>query len=192
MTKKKTKKKPTRILIQDKRVAIAKDALLQLKAGIYDPKFGNGYVPTLDDVDFEGIANGCEILVGESAEKVELKSYLDKLVNKKKPCEVCAKGALFLSSVRKFNNFSIQDAADHNGDISYWASNIAEDIFGVNNAKLIEAYFEGASSYLPVWLEQEMVKIDKFGAKYPNSVERLEVILKNIIKNKGTFKPEVL
>ena len=189
MVKKKTKKKPTRILIQDKRVAIAKDALLQLKAGIYTPETRNGYVPILDDVDFEGIANSCEILVGKPAEKVGLKSYLDKLVNKKKPCEVCAKGALFLSSIRKFNNFSIQDAADHNGSISYWASKIAEFIFGVNNAKLIEAYFE---CYLPVCSEQEMVKIDKFGAKYPNSVERLEVILKNIIKNKGTFKPEVL
>lgn len=192
MVKKKTKKKPTRILIQNKRVAIAKDALLQLKAGIYHPKAGNGYVPALDDVDFESIANGCEILTGESAEKVELKSYLDKLVNNKKPCEVCAKGALFLSSIRKFNNFSIQDAADNNGDISYKASEIAEDIFGVNNAKLIEAYFESDSGYLPVWSEQEVVKINQFEVKYPNSVERLEVILKNIIKNKGTFKPEVL
>jgi len=189
MAKKPIKEKT--LTISEKRVIIAKDALAQLKLGAYKPLSDNGYTPDLDNIDFESIAESCTLLTGKKAKDVELKSYLDKIVNKKKPCTVCAKGSLFISSVRKFNNFSLQDASDANNEISHQADTVTQKLFGKANADLIEKYFEGwTRNWHNNLTQEESDRIESWKIKYPEDDQRLEAILKNIIKNNGTFKPK--
>jgi len=189
MAKKPTKKET--LTISEKRVIIAKDALAQLKLGAYKARSDNGYTPDLDDIDFESVAEACTIFTGKEAKDVELKSYLDKIVNKNKPCQVCAKGSLFISSVRRFNNFSLQDASRANCRISNTANTVTQKLFGRANADLIERCFEGwGRSMNNNITQEESGSIESWKIKYPEDDQRLEAILKNIIKNNGTFKPK--
>lgn len=88
-------------------------------------------------------------------------------------CECCAKGALMLSAVRKRNNCLVGGELGTNN-----FENLSDEIkeFSDNQWHMIEEAFMGWN--FPEW---------QF--KYPDITERLDAILTNIIKNKGTFKP---
>lgn len=83
-----------------RRIAICKDALEQIKLGLYKVKQGT-YV----------------YLLGDLADKADGASYFDNLDGKtcmldaakdgKPYCEACAKGAIFASLVRKENNVKL-------------------------------------------------------------------------------------
>jgi len=174
--------------LEAKRVAIAKDALAQVKAEKYEVIAGNGYIVNYDLDD--QISNLYYSLDehGQNPEKVELREYLDKMLGNVNKCEVCAKGALFLSAIRKFNNYSIEDAVMC---LDAAASNETQKIFGLRNADLIESYFEHSDPYKEFQIGEEWFSY-RWSDGYPDDQERLILILKNVIANKGTFTPSKL
>jgi hypothetical protein len=101
------------------------------------------------------------------------------------PCRVCAKGALFLSTVRRYNKASVKDVMCDNMET-------AEKMFGKHQFNLIEAAFEQWDFTIPDTHEEEHgrpvpYEVQAFGNKYEDDTDRLVAILKNIIKNKGNF-----
>ena len=172
-TIKKVVKKAKLTKEQTKIVAILKDALAQLKAEVFVASTGI-YVDWGLDGKISEIKN----------KKEELKKYLPELVTKQKPCEVCAKGAIFLSGIRKFNNFTVGEA--QNVILDDVANYKACDLVGSKNADKMEIYFER-------WYDNEDETgelVEKWEDKYPEPHDRLVAILKNAIKYKGTFTPE--
>ncbi len=180
----KNKKKEVLTALQKKRVTIAKDALKQVQLEKYKVLSGNGYVVN-DELEDEINTLQQEIEnKGEDSCKVELREHLDSILGKVQKCEVCAKGALFLSAIRKFNNFSLSDASWDGVDGE--ASDQTRKIFGRKNADLIENYFEHSDPYK--YFDNDSYK---WSYGYEDD-ERLILILKNVIENKGTFKPNKL
>lgn len=159
MPKKKTYSSMTKA---QKRVAIAKDVLLQIKLGKYIAVQGTYISP-----------------IGEHRHEVEVSQYALK-ARSRLDCRVCAKGALALSAIRKFNKY--EGTAE---TIYYDHMEVIGRFFGIKQANMIESAFE---------------MFDRDGASVQNYRERKNIsdsdddesiisIMKNIIKNNGTFKP---
>lgn len=160
------------------RVAIARDVLLQLRKKRFHSKLGSYVkIPNLweiDDTDRQ--ANEC-ISDGSAT------------------CLVCAKGALFMSHVMKTNHISLNEV----NDIGEFRIKKRLKMFSKRQLDMIECAFEKR-----VVEDDDRVLKDydniheqitplahsaiKFGRKY-NQLNRLSAIMKNIIKNNGTFKP---
>jgi len=180
--KAKLKKKKT---ISERRVEIAKDALAQLLAEKYKATTGtytrlnDDFIDEIYDLDFN---------------QEDAKKYLLKL---NPNCEVCAKGAIFLSTIRKENNTTLAQLLKGK---EYIEENAAK-IFGKENLDRMEAVFEGWFYYTDDSEDREYTSIrqyyntfDKevydFYNKYESSsTDRLKAILENVIKNRGIFKP---
>ncbi len=162
----------------EKRVAIAKDVLAGLASGKLIADSGTY----------------CEINRNEKAdfETTNLQTLLkSKTVDS---CAVCGVGSLFVSLVKKTNKFNIGD-----GETTLLFS---EDIYAKLHAfftdkqlALIECAFEG-EEIANEWNEDgeelsgnELNKCQEFYDQNCDSdYGRLVAIMKNIIKNKGTFK----
>lgn len=174
------KSKPTKA---ERRVAIAKDVLAQLRL--------ERYVAT------EGVY--VDYKVAELASTAPDKP-LEKLLPQVKSCEVCALGACFLSAVRKYNDVKAGDIdvpetwrshtgeeyTDHNFDDGVMRDKLARH-FTKTQTNLIESAFE----CMPMGsLTRESAQSAiSFGYLYEDSHSRLVAIMKNIVKNGGTFKP---
>ena len=143
----------------EKRVAIAKDALLQLRSEALIARCGTYVYPS-------GIKY--------PAPSQELSEQLPNLGQ----CYVCARGALFLSAVRKGNNFK---TGSFIGEPTQVLKPLEKRYWSRPQIKKIEAAFEGFAGFKS--------KTCKFFDKYDNAHDRLVAILKNIIKNNGTFIP---
>lgn len=154
-----------------RRVMIAKDALQQLKIGKYCATPGT-YLNACDLAD-EAELNG----------EVQLNTLLHN-PNLQSSCDVCARGALLLSAVRFRNECVI--ASDGGTSEDSFVKEFADQ------QEIIEEAFEGYSEYV---LDKEDQKYGHWADKFLNEKERndptkrLELIFKNIIRNKGTFKP---
>jgi len=170
MRKTTKKEKPfSRLNAAEKRVAIAQDVLAQLKIGRYVAESGT-YVSLVDGDDTKVKAN---------------QQFLTKppQFGASGQCNVCAKGALVCSIVRldkKFNKTVLQLASDVNL--------VLRRFFGQENANVMEAAFEN-------WNEFDDADgsdaTQAFWQKHHDGDDRsvLEAIMKNVIKNKGEFKP---
>jgi hypothetical protein len=143
-----------------KRVAIAKDVLSQLKAEKIIPK--EGVYVNSDDID--------EYLYQEKNYGKEFS--LQKLLPKFK-CAVSAKGALFLSDIRKRNQYNV----NYGLSIGNTAITNKLDYFDESQLNLIEAAYEGFGRY----------GCRPFHDSFNNEDERLITIMNNIIKNDGEF-----
>lgn len=152
-----------------RRVMIAEDALAQLKIGKYVATPGT-YV------------DAGELSVEAKLEdEVQLNTLLhDQTL--KSSCNVCARGALLLSAVR------------HRNDCLIGTDGITSDESWVKEfqgqQEEIEAAFENYAFSDRPNLEEGNEWCKKFLTKKERADEtkRLELILKNIIRNKGTFK----
>ena len=145
------------------RVAIAKDALAWVEAGVLLPA-KMVYVNTVledDQINWDPKAQLRDVVLG--------------------PCRVCAQGALFLAKAVRYDNVS---GIRNSDDLHHRAckADELEEHFTRDQLKLIEQYFEGwaaGSNYAPQFFKED----------YPDHRQRLIFILKNIIDNKGTFVP---
>lgn len=164
-----------------KRVAIAKDVLKHIKAGSLVPNRGAYFISN------EVREAQMEIPYEET---VELQGLLQG-----KTCEVCAKGAIFIADIIKNDDFAVNYWIDiDDGDMM---CNRLEGIFERGQLDLIECAFEGGiisdeTNILRSHLENTPLadKAEKFFNKYNGDPEKvLTAIMKNIIKNDGTFKP---
>lgn len=118
-------------------------------------------------------------------------------------CKACAIGAMFVCAVDKPNfkidlvdgfPYSEVSTDDHMEGVEW--SNMRDALssyFTVEQLGLIESAFEctmkRASAYFAdVLTLDQFTKAQKFGRKY-KVANRMIAIMKNIIRNKGTFKP---
>jgi hypothetical protein len=97
------------------------------------------------------------------------------LLNKNPKCECCALGVSFLSLARLGDKLSLSDR-DYRGTLA--------PIFGKKQVALIETTFEGWGKAIGGSKAGEA-----FFQKYPEPNERMKAIFKNIVKNKGVFRP---
>lgn len=163
-------KKFKRMTRAQKRVEIAKDALMQILAKRTIVVSGT-YVEGLDDF-YEA--------------------------NPALACNACAKGALFLAKTRRFNKeeTDVHDFFGESYEMPEWPE---------ANWHLIEVAFEGSEVNTPEAIEEDRGgsritkrlqrweaaarKARDFHKRHYNEEKRLIAILKNIIKNNGTFVP---
>lgn len=178
-------KKPKKELSkkQKQRIAIAKDAIKQLSVWNVG---GGGYCSFGEKVLPEG---------------KNLKKVLPDL---EAGCNVCAKGALFLSFVHKYNKITTDEVRNSWGESridNYLILEKLTPLFSQEQLDLIERAFEGYDEiedeekygFVKVdvgWGECEYGIVYSYYEVYTDHAQRLEVILKNIIRNNGTFKPQ--
>lgn len=160
MKKRQGTKVPT---IEERRIAVIKDAIKQVKQGKYTVLAANGYVCFRQDFGID---------VETEGDNVQAKPLIsgDKLQDG--ACEVCAKGALLVSQVRKENVLTISELenCDHR------TSSTLRSLFGSANLDKVETEFEGDSGMI--------------GDIIGDAEQRLLFILENMLKNKGVYKPE--
>jgi hypothetical protein len=176
----KTKKKLTK---KELRIAVAKDVLKSLtefkpRAGEY---FSKNFAP-------------------RTAKKIlDLKTSNQQAKALSKNCEACAIGACFLSMVALDNKFDFSAVTDRKwGDeltgLFYLDDNVMrgrlESAFSMDQLCLIEQAFERGCG--PSWKlsPEEEETAEKFGIKFRSDRGRLGAIMKNIVENSGTLKPE--
>ena len=89
-------------------------------------------------------------------------------------CEVCGIGGLFVGALMKFDGLRAVEAPI----LSFTAMcDHLLKYFSEAQLKLVEDAFEGWN------------KLQEYYSQYPKDKQRLAAIMKNIIRNKGTFKP---
>lgn len=155
-----------------KRIRIAKDVLLQLKEGTLKP----AHVYT----ELSG--------TNKSIEDLKRGTDLQKVFKNKK-CNVCAIGSLFVAKVRRYNEAKTQGFTWDNS-VSQFINQpqIHTNLKGIFTQKqliLMEQIYEraGQLSY-----EHSDYYYDKKGNPISDK-KRMEMIMQNIIKNGGTFRP---
>lgn len=118
---------------------------------------------------------------------------LAKKFQKDKTCEVCAKGALFLSTVALHNEFNFGHIDGYYGVSTGEGTMVErmETFFTEEQLDLIEDAFETPYGFIPdpESYPPTRYKAALFGASYEKDIDRLRAILRNMIANKGTFKP---
>lgn len=143
------------------RIAIAKDVLLRLRTNKLIPASGV----------YVGMSYGAKAFA-EANGSLQASQCLDTLTNN---CRVCALGATFVSYVSIKNKISVMDFATIQ---QARREELLHKAFTFSQLYDIERCFEGWNDgYL--WVEC-----------YPTARERMQAIMKNIIRNDGTFKPE--
>lgn len=164
-----TRKKMTKAQM---RVAIAKDVIEHVKAkkivatqGVFcKPVRGHGYL--------------CQTFNGDEIGK-DLRAILPTVA---KQCDVCAKGALFYAHVMRFNNVKTPEWIRNKEVCAPLAK-----YFAGSQLKIIDRYFE--TSDVIMGQKRRTEDAIEYQRKYPVASNRLIAIMRNIIKNKGTFLP---
>lgn len=159
------------------RVAVAKDVIKQLNNGFLDAREGVYFRPEFNEI-------------------IEI-PQLDKAITQIKKqgghCTVCGIGGCFVSLVRLGDKveteeiFGVFIEPRDSGD-DYKMKQLLRKVFTPDQLSMIECAFErytghGDAPY------QDRIKAAQFGRQYSDSKNRLIAIMKNIIKNKGEFKP---
>lgn len=147
-----------RLTPSQRRVAVAKDALAQINANIWKP-VGFSYV-----------------FFDEPQHRTTCLLDIDKT-----KCQVCARGALFLAAVNKFNDYN---PSKHTVDKII--NRISRSQFGN-----VESRLWSKSQICDIEAMYECWNYDRYDTRwekfYPERKNRLIAILKNIIRNKGKF-----
>jgi hypothetical protein len=160
----------------EKKVAIAKDVIAQIKAKKLKVASGYGYVvgDLIDDLDV-------------------LKKYLPSqeiACKMQKECSVCARGAMMLSRVAKFNNYEFTASMSKIGIDNEDTFDALKDAFTQHELDIIECCFEGWICGNLTDEDIEDYDIDKW-SNIEDDEDRLMAIMQCIIDHKGVFRPEV-
>jgi hypothetical protein len=167
-----------------KRIAIAEDVIGALKAKRYKATCGTYVYSTATAKGFTK--------KNESALDIDLQEILKANM---KSCEVCAKGAMFVAAVERFDKLKIdvydssdRVLADFDGDES--VCDHLSNYFDQDQLDLIECAFEGGEFMEShgIYEEGETDWAARgYEHKYPNAHDRMIAIMENIIRNKGKF-----
>lgn len=147
-----------------KRVAIAKDAIAQIVAGRFIIQHGKYF-------DWNGS--------GEAGQS--------ELTDEKTVCTVCQLGATMASAVRLFNSVSVSKNGCNDSEVlitlGHW--------FEASQISLMEGCFELDNSWLTEGfaVDADLDAIAAFKRKHKSFHKRSLAIFRNIIANKGEFKP---
>lgn len=170
----------------ERRVLIAKDVIKALKAKRMEARKGH-YTVMEPYVNFKNTLD------------LGLEEENDARAAFAKQCTVCAKGSLLIAAIDRFNKVSLGDLGDWHSisidspeDEPYkWISKL----FPRKDLAAIEIAFEGTiyCGEDSEWLEDHhndlVTKALNFYHAHSSAESRLEAIMKNIVKNKGRFKP---
>jgi len=163
------------------RVEVAKDVIRSLK--LLDVMTGVYFKP-------KGTLELVNSIVSSSPDS---KVAAQKL---KKDCKVCALGACFLSSIRLTNKWEFGKFEEHwtgPAQVRAVEREVLEEklhkIFTPFQIDLIETAFEEYNCTNRANDRSVIGRAMSFGSKHYDSSSRLRAIMKNIIKNNGTFKP---
>lgn len=159
-----------------RRVLLAKDALLRLKEKNIIAS-NNSYIINLPRYSSPGYM---------------YKSF-KQTVNTSNECMVCAKGALLVSAVGRFNGYENYELNFNNTKNTHRE---LQKYFTLEQLDMIETAFEGRSLMrkLSEKHDQEICqeiykKCVEFHDSYSDNDDRLNAIFENIVKNKGEFIP---
>lgn len=167
------------------RVAVAKDVLASMRKYCAAP--GTYIDPTHDALI--------------AASKVADKGGKEVAQLLKKKCDVCAIGATFLSLVAIDNKYKFQVGNNLVGEsfvytpLGYQAKDRLRKVFSEEQLCLIESAFETVhfNDFYNLVQDKDLDdKVDRavaFGEKYDDPDKRLRAIMRNIVKNEGTFIP---
>ena len=159
---------------KQRRLAIARDVLSQLRAKKFIAQ--TGIYLRADDLKNE-----------EAAEPVDLQCFL---LQTNPQCTVCGIGAAVCSLARLGDEVqygsegAFRDNTDYHGKL--------RPVFSEKQIHLIEWAFEGRETTDEAYdflSTKERLSAEKFFTKHPNTDKRLAAIFRNIVKNNGTFKP---
>lgn len=104
-------------------------------------------------------------------------------------CNICAKGGLMASWVRRFNKYTIREIRNFSADVTYkyYPEELLE-IFGSELLDKIELCFEGSWVIEKPWNQYRDSDARIYSVAFSNiscANERLIAIMQNIIDNKG-------
>lgn len=157
-----------------KRVAIARDALVQIASGRIQPSNRATYVDTVDEAGFGYIHNETEIC--------------DLLA--KEECTVCGIGGLFAGAIALADNFKVKNLAG----VSHFTSATHVIITGDDVRAYLGRFFsQGQLVAIEAAFEQNQRRVqnhiagDVFAPAVTDPETRLRLILENIIANQGEF-----
>jgi len=170
---------------REKRVAIAKDVIDQVKSKELIPKKG-----------FYLDQRSSALVQGQSDDK----QVNEILIEKKIQCEVCARGAIFIAGLKRFNNLKVGDIKNRNLDYEV-REEYETNFFEPQQSVLIERVFEAKAfpntEKLRGFVGYYHPKICRAASKYRQELSRsgdfgrtanlLIGIAKNIILNNGDF-----
>jgi hypothetical protein len=148
-----------------RRVQLAKDVLMQLEAKKMKASPGTF----------------CHIA---GVSKMKASTQLQKVLQAK-PCEVCAKGALFVADVLRHNDFTVHDGGfDDSSMVNHISVSALHDrlneTFPETMADDIESAFE-SNGYFD-W--------NGWHRAFPTAPRRMAAIMRNIVRNRGAFRIE--
>lgn len=149
---------------KEKRIAVITDALKWIKRKSVNVRTSFGYLIYDNDLPSE--------FVGRS-----LQGELRKLITASKPCSVCAKGALFLAHVDRFNKVTINSDSQIMNEDPICEPLLKE--FSSEQLDLVEACFEDLLNSAKGRLLRNPFD------QYHNPQKRLEMILKSMLENDG-------
>lgn len=190
---------------KQKRLEVLKDALKQLNAKKIEACVGEVFIPINDELNYDHYYDN-EIRGKEQVQPILKKLLSDKTINHP-VCEVCARGALLISTVHKFNAFNLKqlNESDQSFNPDRDENKKLLTLFSGTQLAMMECAFETDSwtdkgdkddEILPFCLnypeylsKKQAISSYKFGLKYDNPNDRLKAIFKNAIKNEGLFKP---
>lgn len=157
------------------RVAIAKDVISQIRAkrliamsGTYLSAADNNWLTQFGVYD-------------EDMTDLDEESKNQQVVPPTK-CNVCALGAVFVSALDRNDRLKVGDFAPYPGQDDL--HNYLKRWFTLNQLYLMEEAFEGYSRPEYCGTDAEF-----FGSRYDNDEDRMLAIMRNIVKNDGTFVP---
>jgi hypothetical protein len=179
---KKSNAKFEKMTPSQKRVQIAKDVIAQLDAKRLYAKQG---------VYVQGKGGANNITVGgegfwdDDTQETEVRDLLAP------KCEVCAKGGLFVAAVDRFNKLKFRDELCPIGAYNRCSDPVEylSRFFGEQQLELIEYAFEKGGAGDVNYDDKKTVAAERFGKMFTSADARMRAIMKNIVKNNGTFEP---
>lgn len=135
----------------------------------------------------------------ENKEGEELQPHLEAVTE----CHVCALGACFTSAVKLGDNYKVTGSMSSTAGIRLQANDAGDPghdaaikaYFTPRQSSMIEIAFERGYGFYQIDKMNfscdydEFYKAKAFGEQYNMPHDRLEAIMKNIVENKGNFKP---
>ena len=152
-----------------KRVAVAKDVLLQLEAGkLVAQSMSYGHI--------EGKGGSSPIPSGP------LQDTLIQMSESGIVCAGCAKAAAMISRARLGNAVTVDGSFQ---STEKYAHSVTDEIFGDKCAEVIEGVFEGWGYGSGISAESKAIREFTLGLRNESSHDRMVAIYKNIVKNRG-------
>lgn len=181
-----SKTKKTKLTKAQMRVAVARDVLKRIRTSFYRPTKG-AYV---------AVRRATLPVTISLKPDAQVKPLVQSLEGK---CEICAKGAIFLSTVLKYNDLKLGEVSNWSDLSSYYSipalphANIKptnERLFSESQLELIERCFEGflCDRVNGGWYRELCTA--KVSGTASKNIAVLVAIMQNIIRNKGRFIPQ--